>query len=190
MPNSITKWIREVRLGTDTQPDPAMVFRQRVEAWVEFKRLHLAFAQTLNSLISGHSSLLTLLKYAMLCENEVREMSALCGTAPDEALTLDTVLRRLPLETYSRLYRLVNSRAFDDAALQSLIDPRDFKIAETILRVVSGKLGPSDALFERLAGEHGFEQDGRAARWTPEITALHSDIVLFYKTTMRARGLL
>lgn len=190
MPNPITKWIRETRLGTQTEPDPKLVFRQRVEAWVEFKRLHLAFAQTLNSLISGHSSLLTLIKYAMLCENEVREMTAQAGAAPDEALSLDTVLRRLPLETYCRLYRLVNSRAFDDAALQSLIDPRDFKIAETILRVVSGKLDSSDALFERLAREHGFETDGRATRWTPEITALHTDIVQFYKASLRAKGLL
>lgn len=190
MPNPITKWIREVRLGTDAQPDPERVFRQRVEAWVEFKRLHLAFAQTLNSLINGHSSLLALIKHAMLCEQEVRDMTALAGAAPDEALSLDNVLRRLPLATYCRLYRLVNNRAFDDAALQSLIDPRDFKIAETILRVVSGKLGPSDALFERLAREHGFQTDGRAARWTPEITALHADIVQYYKTSLRAKGLL
>ena len=55
MTNPIAKWIRETRRGAAEPGDPAIVFRQRVEAWVEFKRLHLAFAQTLNSLINGHS---------------------------------------------------------------------------------------------------------------------------------------
>lgn len=190
MTNPIAKWIRETRRGAAEPGDPAIVFRQRVEAWVEFKRLHLAFAQTLNSLINGHSSLLTLIKYAMLCEHEVREMKAQAGDRPDEALSVETVCRRLPLDGYSRLYRLVNSRAFDDAALQSLVDPKDFRIAETILRVVAQPLAPSDDLFARLAREHGFDGAERAAKWTPEITALHTDVVKFYKAGLRARGLL
>lgn len=191
MVNPISKWIREVRQGpSDGGPAPEIVFRQRVEHWVEFKRLHLSFTQTLNALISGHSSLLTLIKYAMLCENEVREMAPAVPEGADSDLNIDTVLRRLPLATYSQLYRLVNSRAFNDEALKALVEPGDFRVAQIILTAVSTPLGPCDAMFSRLARENGFEGAGRATKWTPEIAALNADIVKFYKATLRSKGLL
>lgn len=191
MKNTLSKWIREARKGPEGDgPSPDIVFRQRVERWVEFKRLHLGFAQTLNSLISGHSSLMTLIKYAMLCENEVREMVPATRAPAEGDLTLDTVFRRLPLTTYSQLYRLVNSRAFDDEALKSLVDPKDFRIAQCILAVVTTRLDPCDGLFLRLARENGFDEAERARKWTPEITSLHGDVVKFYKHTLRAKGLL
>lgn len=191
MDNPISKWIREVRqVPAGDGPAPDIVFRQRVERWVEFKRLHLSFTQTLNSLICGHSSLLTLIKYAMLCENEVREMVPAAPDGTPDDLNLDTVLRRLPLVTYSQLYRLVNSRAFSDEALKALVAPGDFRVAQIILAAVAMPLAPCDALFARLAREHGFEGGERAGKWTPEITALNTDIVKFYKATLRSKGLL
>ena len=58
MQKAISKWIREVRQGNSTPQGlpEEVVFRQKIGRWVEFKRQHLYFAQSLNRQINGHSS--------------------------------------------------------------------------------------------------------------------------------------
>jgi len=192
MQKAISKWIREVRQGNTTpQGIPEeVVFRQKIARWVEFKRQHLYFAQTLNSLINGHSSQLNLIKHAMLCQSEIDDMRPKGAEAPQGDLSLDTVFWRLPLPTFSTLYRLVNSRAFSEEALDILIDGRNIKITETILIAASVRLAPCDHLFARIAEDRKFEGADRASRHTPEITGLHNDILKFYRSALRANGML
>lgn len=59
--------------------------RQRIDLWVEYKRLHLGFSQALNSLTYGNSSTLALIKHAMLAEYEARKLT---GEEPEDAKPL------------------------------------------------------------------------------------------------------
>jgi hypothetical protein len=190
MQKAISKWIREVRQGNSTPQGlpEEVVFRQKIGRWVEFKRQHLYFAQTLNSLINGHSSQLNLIKHAMLCQAEIEEMRPAGAEAPQGDLSLETVFWRLPLPTFSTLYRLVNSRAFSEEALDILIEGRNIKITETILVAASVRIAPCDHLFARIAEDRKFEGADRAGRHTSEITGLHNDILRFYRSALRANG--
>ncbi|PWE16583.1 hypothetical protein DDZ18_12510 [Marinicauda salina] len=181
-------WVAEERTASPAGPAPDLAFRQAVEAWVEFKRLHLAFAQTLNSLIRKRSNLLQLIKFAMLSEAEAQKLTPQAAFVVDAAMA--ELIGALPIQRYAALYRMMNAQAFDDDALKAVLDPGNLKAAEVILKVVGDAPARADLAFVNLAERAGFKGAERAEKWSPEIARIHRDLLTHYRSALRSRGLI
>ena len=198
MPNPLSRWIIDKprssnagRVRTAQQSDLNLKFKQLVERWVEFKRLHLGFVQTLNSLLNGNSSPINLIKQSMLCAHEIRELRAYGHQAqPEQRLDLDTLPRRLPLDDYENLYSVINSGQLDDQSLESLIDKNNIHVAESILKVTGDPIARLDNYFIALAEQEKFDSLDRISKWTQEITVLHKTIISLYMMELREKGAL
>lgn len=178
---------RKARAAPDA-PAPDALFRQAVEAWVEFKRLHLGFAQTLNALIDGNSSLVQLVRFAMLCEHEAAGLgpeSRLAGASAEIA----ALLKGLPVAPYVELYTRVNALAFDDAALARLVEASDLRLALAVVQAARERPARADAAFTRLAEATGHAGAERAGRYSAEIARVHQSLVDAYVSRLRAKGL-
>lgn len=198
MPNPLSRWIKETprgpssgRVGTTRHDDSQLLFRQLVERWVEFKRLHLGFAQTLNSLLNGNSSPIFLIKQSMLCAHDIRVLRQY-GSKPEPGTQthVDTLAQKLPLHDYETLYTLINSGTLDDKSLECLVDKENMNVAQAILKVTGEPIARLDNYFIALADQDHFAGAERVSKWTPELTVLHKTIVDIYTRELKERDLL
>lgn len=169
------------------KPAPAAEARRRVELWVEYKRLHLGFAQALNSLTYGHSSTLTLIKHAMLAEYEARKLT---GEEPEGAtpLTVGEAMRQA-IHRCRMSYARVTGRAFDDKALSGLAEEADPHLIQLMLALTTAPFDTADTAMVELAKRHQLEELDRSKRFSPEIRKLHRQLRAHFTDLAKRAGL-
>jgi hypothetical protein len=184
--DKLSPWRREPAPARP-DPDAAALARLRVEVWVEYKRLHLGFAQALNSLTYGHSSVLALIKHAMLAEYEARKLA---GQETEGAadLTVGEAMRQTVIRCRAG-YDRVTARTFDDKALSGLAEDADPHLLQTILGMTTAPFDTADRAMVQIARKHALDEPERAARFTPEIRKLHTRLRTHFTDLARRAGL-
>jgi hypothetical protein len=161
--------------------------RRRLELWLEYKRLHLGFAQALNSLTYGYSSTLALIKHSMLAEYEVRKLT---GEEPKGSASL--IVGSAMADAVGRCragYTAVSSKAFDDAALTAVADDLSPYLIQRMLAVTTAPFDTADSALVEIARRHGLEDPERIRRHTPEIRKMHSHLRTHFITLAKRAGL-
>ena len=168
-------------------PDAAALARRRVEAWVEYKRLHLGFSQALNSLTYGHSNPMALIKLAMLAEYEARK---LVGEEPEGSkdLTVGEAARQAVIRCRA-VYGRVTSKTFDDKALLRLAEKADPHLLQLMLAMTAAPFDTADGAVAAMAGKRGVEDPERARRFSPEIRKLHAHLRGHFADLAKRAGL-
>jgi len=161
--------------------------RRRLELWLEYKRLHLGFAQALNSLTYGYSSTLALIKHAMLAEYEARKLT---GEEPEGSQShilgdaMGDAVRRCRAG-----YAGVSSKAFDDKALASLSDEPNPYLIQRMLAFTTAPFDTADVALVEIARQHDLEDPERPRRFTPEIRKLHRHLRTHFVRLAKRAGL-
>lgn len=165
----------------------AALSRRRLSVWVEFKRLHLGYAQALNAVTFGHSSTLALVKHAMLAEYEARR---LCGRAEEGGpdLTEGEAMRQA-VSRCEAAYRRINASAFDEKALAGVAEAADMHLIALMLAVTTAPFRTADAAVIESARLCRIEEPERAGRFTPEIIKLHKQLREHFTDLARRAGL-
>jgi len=169
------------------KPGADEIARRRLGLWVEFKRLHLGYAQALNAVTFGHSNTLALVKHAMLAEYEARR---LCGRAGDGGpdLTEGEAMRQA-VARCETAYRRINASAFDEKALAGVGDAADPHLIALMLNATTAPFAVADAAVIEAARKRKLETPERAGRFTPEITKLHRRLREHFTDLARRSGL-
>lgn len=161
--------------------------RQRIELWVEYKRLHLGFSQALNSLTYGNSSTLALIKHAMLAEYEARKLT---GEEPEGAKPLIVGDAMATAVTRSRhAYARVTSKAFDEKALLSLTEEPKLHLIQVMLTLTTAPFDTADVHLIAAAQEDGVDKDDRVRRFTGEIRRLNTQLRKHFANLAKRAGL-
>ena len=179
-------WRPEPRSSRPTPDGPALA-RRRIEVWVEYKRLHLGFAQALNALTHGHSNALALIKHALLAEHEARKLT---GQEPEGApdLTVGEAMR----QTLARCragYERVHARTFDDKALSGLAEAADPHLIQLMLALTTAPFDTADGAMVKIAQTHALDDPERARRFSPEMRKLHARLRGHFTDLARRAGL-
>ncbi|MFP4518334.1 MAG: hypothetical protein ACLFQ5_02655 [Oceanicaulis sp.] len=188
MLDRFTPWRKDVPAPRNRpRATPAELARLRVGTWVEFKRLHLGFAQALNAVTYGHSSTLALVRHAMLAEYEARR---LLGQAdpPGPDLTQGEAMRQALIRCRS-VYGRVNASAFDEKALAGIAEEADAHLIALMLNLTTAPFRTADNAVIAEAARRALEEAGRAVRFTPEITKLHKRLRAHFADLARRAGL-
>lgn len=184
--NKLNPWTPEPG-PSRPEPNADALARRRVELWVEFKRLHLGFAQALNSLTYGHSNALSLIKHAMLAEYEARKLT---GEEPAGSKTLIAgEAMRQAIARCRTAYGRVTSRAFDDKALSGLAEEADPHLIQLMLSLTTAPFDTADTAMMAVAGKHNLEEPERAKRFSSEIRKLHTHLRNHFTDLARRAGL-
>lgn len=186
--DSLSPWKRDApaRSGEDT-PAPAVLARRRASVWIEFKRLHLGFGQALNALTFGHSNTLALIRHAMLAEYEARRLR---GTAEEGRPDLAAgEAMRQAISRCQGAYRRVNTAAFDDKALSGFAGDADPHLIALMLTLTTAPFRTADFAVAAALGPHDEDAGARAARFTPEIENLHTQLRTHFTELARRAGL-
>ncbi len=174
--------------GPSTSPsERTAIARRRLELWLEFKRLHLGYAQALNSLTYGYSSTLALIKHAMLAEYEVRKLT---GEEPEGSQSLvagDAMGDAVQLCRAG--YAYVASKTFDDRALSNLADEPSPYLIQRMLALTTAPFDTADAALAEISRHHDLEDPERIRRFTPEIRKMHSHLRTHFITLAKRAGL-
>ncbi|MFW6412571.1 MAG: hypothetical protein ACOC0V_00405, partial [Oceanicaulis sp.] len=173
-------------------PSNAVIARLRFERWIEFKRMHLGFVQTVHALSHGHSSSLALIRHAMLAEYEARRMR---GAEPEGAPDLIAgEAMRQAVARCEAVYRRVNARAFDEKALAGLADEADPHLIALMLNMTTAPIDTADLAvlnaFEALTIEApGAGGDDHARRFSREIRKAHARLRVWFAELAKRAGL-
>ena len=149
--------------------DPQVLLR--LEYWLDFKRLHLAFLQTLNARTYGHSSTLALVQAAMLASYETQRLNGQYKAgAPD--LILGKPMRSV-MARCSKAYALVSDNTFDDKALADIGLTLDFDVIECLQAMIAAPITKADQLVEKTLRENGRDDGARVHRFSEDIAKVH-----------------
>lgn len=184
--NKLSPWTQEPAPAA-AAPDSTARARRRVELWVEYKRLHLGFCQTLNSLTYGHSSPLALIRFAMLAEFEARKLT---GEEPEggDDLTVGDAMRQAIIRSRAG-YGRVAGRTFDDKALSGLAEEADPHLIQLMLNLTTAPFDTADAALVHVAQKEGLEEPERVTRFSAEIRKLNAHVRSHFVDLARRAGL-
>ncbi len=155
---------------------------QRVAAWVELKRVHLGFMQTLNANVSKHSNLLQLVKHAMLAQHEAQTFKATLPSpgAPGAAC----------VTAWLSLHRAVSDAAFRDEDLARIVAADDLKGSERVLSALAAPLKREDAALAAFAREAKVDDPDRALKWSRELAGVNRELRAYYIANLKSKGLI
>ena len=147
----------------DTNPTVLL----RLEYWLEFKRTHLAFLQTLNARTYGHSSTMALLQSTMLASHEIQRLSGRFKTgAPN--LILGKPMR-VVLSRCQNAYDRVLDKTFDDRALADIGLAVDAETIERFRAMTEAPVSQADQDVIQDLKDHRRSDTDRVERFTHEI---------------------
>ena len=155
---------------------------QRVAAWVELKRVHLGFLQTLNANVSKHSSLVQLVKHAMLARHETQtfKMTLASPGAPGAACAA----------AWLSLHRAVCDATFQNEALARIVEADDLKGSERVLAALAAPLEREDAAMAAFARAAKVEDPDRALKWSRELVGVNRALRAHYIANLKSKGLI
>lgn len=172
--------------AADAAPGAALT-RRRIEVWVEYKRLHLGFVQALNSLAHGHSSMMTLIKHAMLAEFEARKLT---GEEPEgaSALIVGDAMRRA-INHYRAAYGRVSRQTFNEKALSGLAEEADPHLIQLMLALASAPISAADQALIEAARHDRIDDVERVRRFTSEIAKIQARLRTHFIDLAKRSGL-
>jgi hypothetical protein len=145
-----------------------------LEYWLDFKRVHLAFLQTLNARTYGHSSTMALLQSAMLASHEIQRLTGRHKTgAPD--LLLGRPMR-VVLSRCQNAYDRVLDKTFDDRALADIGLIVEADTIAFFAAMLDAPFSQTDQLVVQDLLDHCRSDTDRVLRFTTEIATTNEKL--------------